>query len=82
MKLEPTPDGFTIDASDLGPLLGLSPADVPGMMRQGLITCLSEKGQNADAGRFRVTFRYGVIRVRFTVDLAGNVLFQSRLAGA
>jgi hypothetical protein len=80
MKLDPTPDGFAIDSNDLGPLLGLPPADVPGLMRQGQITCLSEKGQDADAGRFRVTFRYGAVRVRFTVDEAGNILFQSRIS--
>jgi Family of unknown function (DUF6522) len=81
MKLEPTPDGFIIDASDLGPLLGLPPADVPSLMRQGLISCISEKGEGDDAGRFRVTFRHATMRVRFTVDAAGHVLFQSRIAG-
>jgi hypothetical protein len=81
MKLEPTSAGFTVDANDLGPLLGIPPADVPGLMRQGKITCLSEKGQGTDAGRFRVTFRYATVRIRFTVDEAGNVLFQSRIVG-
>lgn len=81
MKLDPTPDGFTVDAHDLAPLLGLPPADVPDLMRQGQITCLSEKGEGTDAGRFRVTFRYAAIRVRFTVDATGHVLFQSRIAG-
>lgn len=79
MKLEPTETGFIVDAADLGPLLGLPPAEVPGLMRAGKITSLSETGQGTDAGRFRVTFRYGAIRLRFTVDAAGNILFQSRI---
>lgn len=82
MKLQLIPGGFSIDANDLGPLLGLPPADVPELMRQGRITCLSEKGEGTDAGRFRVTFRHAAVRIRFTVDAAGNVLFQSRIAGS
>ena len=70
-----------IDATDLGPLFGLPPGDVPGLMRQGLISCVAEKGEGADAGRFRVTFRHATVRVRFTVDAAGEVLFQSRIEG-
>ena len=80
-KLQRSADGFIIDAADLGPLLGLPAADVPELMRKGKITCLSEQGQDADAGRFRVTFRHGALRVRFTVDDSGHVLFQSRFSG-
>ncbi len=78
MRLEPTEDGFVIDAADLGPLLGLPPAEVPRLMREGQITTLSETGEGEDSGRFRVTFRHGAVRVRFTVDAEGRVLTQSR----
>lgn len=78
MHLEPTDTGFQIDATDLGPLLGVDPAEVPHLMRDGRITGLSEEGRDEDAGRFRVTFRYGAIRVRFTVDRQGEVLLRTR----
>lgn len=78
MKLEPNGTGFIIDAADLGPLLDLPPADIPALMRLGQITSLSEAGQGADAGRFRVTFRYGAVRLRFTLDADGNVLSRIR----
>lgn len=83
MRLTPTADGFEIEAEDLAPLLGLPAAEVPELMRVGMIGCLSEEGQGTDAGRFRVSFRYGTVRVRFTVDAEGNVLSRTRTdAGA
>jgi hypothetical protein len=82
VKLDPTENGFVIDAADLGPLLDVYPSDVPELMRQGKITCISEEGQGADTGRFRVTFRHKSVRVRFTVDAEGNILMQSRISTA
>jgi hypothetical protein len=78
MRLERTDSGFQIDAADLGPLLGLAPADVPRLMREGRITSLSEKGRDEDAGRYRITFRHGTTRVRFTVGDTGEVLLRTR----
>lgn len=78
MRLEPTAKGFQIEATDLGPLIGVAPSDVPRLMREGRITCLSEEGRGADAGRFRVTFRYGAIRLRLTVDRQGEVLMRTK----
>jgi hypothetical protein len=78
MRLERTDSGFQIDAADLGPLLGLEPADVPRLMREGRITSLSEEGRDEDAGRHRITFRHGATRVRLTVDDSGEVLLRTR----
>ncbi len=78
MRLERTDSGFQIDAADLGPLLGLEPADVPRLMREGRITSLCEEGQGEDAGRHRITFRHGTTRVRLTVDNTGEVLLRTR----
>lgn len=78
MRLEPTQTGFQIDATDLGPLLGVAPADVQRLMREGRITSLSEKGEGKDAGRHRITFRHDTTRLRLTVDDTGEVLLQSR----
>ncbi len=79
MKLEVGPTGVTIDARDLAPLLDLPAAKVQGLMRDGKITSFYEKGEGADAGRFRVTFRHRGTRVRFTCDAAGAVLSQMRV---
>ena len=78
MRLERTKRGFQIDAADLGPLLGISPADTQRLMRAGRITSLHEAGEGEDAGRHRITFRHGATRVRFTVDESGEVLLRTR----
>jgi hypothetical protein len=83
MHLEPRPEGgFTIDAEDLGPLLGVDPPLVAGLMRTGQITSRSETGAGEDLGRFRLTFRYGAITVRLVVTVEGEVVQQSRIRGA
>ena len=68
----------TIDAADLGPLLGLDPADVQGKMREGEITSKYEVGAGADAGRYRLTFYYAGKRVRLTCDETGEVISKIR----
>lgn len=78
MKVTIDPSGATIDADDLGPLLGLEPAEVPAKMRSGEITSQSEAGSGTDAGRVRLTFWYGNQRVRLVCDLQGNVLKTTR----
>ena len=82
MKLEVENGGVVIDAFDLAPLIDCAPADVPGLMRVGKITSVYETGEGEDAGRFRVTFRYGATRVRFTCAEDGEVLSQIRTKGA
>ncbi|MGB8624184.1 MAG: DUF6522 family protein [Paracoccaceae bacterium] len=78
MRLEPTEDGFQVDATELGPLLGVAQEDVQRLMREGRITSLSEEGQDEDEGRHRITFRCGSTRVRLTVNTQGEVLLRSR----
>ena len=51
-------------------------------MRQGRITSRFERGEGADAGRFRVTFFHGPRRVRLTLDGDGPVLQRSRVTAA
>ena len=79
MKVMLTKDGATVDAHDLGPLLGLAPADVPAKMRAGEITSQSEEGIDEDAGRKRLTFWYAGQRVRIICDAEGNVLKTTRI---
>lgn len=64
----------TVDAHDLGPMLGLEPAQVPEKMRSGEITSLFEKGVDDDAGRFRLSFYYNAKRIRLTCLEDGTVL--------
>ncbi|MFV0514449.1 MAG: DUF6522 family protein [Jhaorihella sp.] len=78
MRLERSGDGFVVDAADLGPLLDLPPADVPGLMREGRITSVSETGTEDDDGRYRVSFRHEGTTVRLTLDASGNVLSVAR----
>lgn len=82
MKVTLTTDGATVEAQDLGPLLGLEPADVAAKMWSGEITSRSEEGVDEDAGRRRLTFWYAGLRVRITCDQDGNVIKTSRASAA
>lgn len=82
MKVTLTANGATVDAHDLGPLLGISPADVPEKMRTAEITSLSEEGADEDAGRTRLTFWYAGQRVRITCDENGDVIKTSKAAAS
>lgn len=78
MKLDVSSGQIIIDAQDLAPLIGCDPAEVQELMRAGRITSTFEKGEGEDAGRFRVTFRHGATRVRFTCAEDGTVLSHIR----
>lgn len=78
MKIDLTQESPTIDAADLGPLFGVSAADVLTHMRDGAITSRFETGIDEDAGTHRLTFWYGDLRLRFTCDTQGHVLKTSR----
>lgn len=78
MQLERTENGFQIDAMTLALLLGVAAENVQCLMREGKITSLCEAGQDEDQGRHRITFRHGGIRVRLTVNDAGEVLLRTR----
>ena len=79
MKVALSDNGATVDAHDLGPLLGLDPADVPTKMRVGEITSRSEQGVDEDAGRIRLTFWYAGQRVRLICGADGTVLKTTRI---
>lgn len=78
MKIDIQNGQPVIDANDLGPLLGLDPAEVQAKMRQGDITSKYETGQDEDAGRFRLTFFHQGKRVRLTCDSDGMVISTIR----
>jgi hypothetical protein len=79
IKVDLSETGAMVDAQDLGPLLGLDPAEVPVKMRSGEITSRSEQGVDEDAGRVRLTFWYAGQRVRLICDADGTVLKTTRI---
>ena len=79
MKISMTDGQPTIDAADLGPLLGIEPSLVPGKMRSGEITSRFETGVDEDAGQFRLTFYHDSKRIRLTCAADGNVLSTTRI---
>jgi Family of unknown function (DUF6522) len=52
---------------------------VPGMIRDGTITCAFERGIDDDEGKFRLTFWPGRQRFRAVVDSEGRVLQRLRI---
>jgi hypothetical protein len=78
MNIDLTQPNPTIDAADLGELLGIPASQVITHMREGAITSRFETGIGDDAGTHRLTFWYGDMRLRFTCDDSGVVLKTSR----
>ncbi|KJS45122.1 MAG: hypothetical protein VR71_03155 [Roseovarius sp. BRH_c41] len=72
-----TAQGFEVDAVTVAAAFGLDPAQLQEKMRAGKVTSRCEKGVDADAGRFRLTFRHAGRVLRLTVDDAGTILKRS-----
>jgi len=65
---------FTVDAAIVAEPFGLEPSNVPVQMREGKITSVCERGVDDDAGRYRLTFFRGQLRLRLLVDDRGTIL--------
>ena len=78
VKVSFSEDGAIVDAHDLAPFFGLTPAEVPAKMRSGEITSRSETGADEDLGKTRLTFWYAGMRVRFICNESGEVLKTTR----
>ena len=63
-----------VDAVTIANGLDLDPSLIPALMKAGEITSACERGEGADAGKYRLTFFHGDQRFRITVDTAGTVL--------
>ena len=72
--VEVTEDGAIVCAEELARYLDVAPAAVHGLLRSGALTSFYERGEGADAGRFRLTFKYRGASVRFTCAADGTVL--------
>lgn len=68
---------FCVDGAMLGGMLALQPADVPGLMREGAITSVCERGTDDHAGQYRLSFFYGSRRARLSIDESGHILRRS-----
>ena len=66
--------GIEVDAAIVAAGLGLDIDAFRTLMGDGQITRLCERGVDADAGLWRVTFHYQAKRIRLVVDAAGNVI--------
>jgi Family of unknown function (DUF6522) len=71
----------SIDAAIIAAGFAIDPARVQALMREGLITSLCERGLDADAGQYRLTFFHGKQRFRLVTDAAGNILERSTTEG-
>ena len=65
---------IAIDAAVVAPRLGLDVATFRGLMDDGRVSVLCERGIGEDSGRYRATFYHHRARARFIVDAQGNVL--------
>jgi len=65
---------FEVEASFLAEHFHLRPADVPELLRNQRILAQCERGEKNDAGRYRLSFRFGASRLSLVVDEGGNIL--------
>lgn len=65
---------ITIDAEVLAPRLGLTVEALKQNMAKGLVVSLAETGQDEDAGRTRLTFRYRARAWRVVIEADGSLL--------
>ena len=69
---------ITIEAEILAPKLGLTVAALKENMAKGLVMSVAETGENEDAGRTRLTFRYRARVWRVVIGPDGR-LFEDPL---
>lgn len=72
-------DAVEVDAAIIAEGLGIAPEHVQAEMRSGGITSACERGIDADAGTFRLSFKTGNRRRRLIVDATGEVIRRSTL---
>jgi len=79
MRVEITNDDILVDAILLAPLLDVSAAHVPDLMRKQAIRSVCERGVDVHEGQYRLTFFYRNRRVRLNVDSTGQVIQRTTL---
>lgn len=71
--------GFEIDAAYLAQHFRLDPSEVPNLLRSQRIIARCERGEGDDAGRYRLTFRFGASRLSLIVDESGEVIRRTAI---
>jgi hypothetical protein len=66
-----------VDADIVAAALGIEPALVQPLMRDGKITSVCERGAGEDAGRYRLTFFHANRAFHLVVDEEGQVIERS-----
>ncbi len=66
-------DAVMVDASEIAPLLGLTPERLMAELRAGHIYQSAEEGTKADTGQMRLTFRFRARVARLIVDHDGSI---------
>lgn len=66
-------DGLEIDASEIAPLLGLTPERLMAELRAGEVYHSAEELDRDDHGRICVTFRYRARTARLIVESDGSM---------
>jgi hypothetical protein len=66
-------DGIEVDAAMVARGLKLDASLVPALMKAGQITSGFERGEDVDAGRYRLTFFHRDRSFRMIVDAAGAI---------
>ena len=74
-------DSFDVDAALIAHGLGLEPAQIPTMMRDGQISSRCERGEAEDSGRYRLTFLHGDQRLCLIINERGQVIETSTRTG-
>ena len=68
-----------VEATVIAEALDLPPEVLMTMVRSGQITSLCERGVDADAGHYRLTFFHKSKRLRFVVDGRGQIIRRSTI---
>jgi len=78
-KIEFENGDVVIDAELVAARFSLDPATFLERIRNSAIRSVLERGEGADAGRFRLTFIDANQRVRFEVDAQGAILREATI---
>lgn len=72
-------DPLRLDASEIAPMLGLTPERLMAELRAGEVYHAAEESGADEEGRLRITFRYRARIARLIVEADGTMYPESRL---
>lgn len=77
MQVEISNGDVVVEASLLGELLDVAPADIQPLMQAQEITSVLEKGVDDHAGEYRLSFFFRNRRARLSIDAGGQIIRRS-----